>query len=798
MVLHLDAPLPSSARPAPRAGGGFAVAALLLAVCFGRPLSGQIWAPQGPGPITGGQVEGIASGEVVGAVNVVAPHPSNASILYAGAVGGGIWKTTTATAASPAWSQQSDARTSTAIGALEFDPLDVTHQTLLAGIGRFSSFSRIGGARSGLLRTTDGGATWAEIGGAMVGRNIIGVAPRGSTLVAAVDVADAFTCANIGIFRSIDTGATWTQINAGIPRGSADVLAADPANSAVLYASIVFADSCDGASNGIYKSTNSGATWTKVSDAAMDAQLTSHVNTHVEIAAAGNVVAVAIVPSSRALGGVFYSTNGGSSWTPLDLPTTFEDIASVGIHPGFQGNTHLSIALDPNNDDLVYIGGDRQPRSFNDTGGFPNSIGAMDFSGRLFRGDSSQPSGSQWTPLTHSGTASASSPHADSRDMAFDAAGNLIEGDDGGIYKRTSPASAAGDWFSLNGDLQATELHDTAFDRVSNVSMGGAQDTGSEYQTTPSSTTWVSLSTADGGDVAVDAISTPGFSIRYSSFQNLSGFTRRTFDSSNMLTATVAPALVVVSGAAFVPQFVTPVAVNRVNGTRLILGGGNSVYESLDRGDTLSEIGAGIVTLASGRNNIAYGAQGNADVLYVGACVGQCNNSGDGLDGVYVRTTAAGALGHSLTPTATEVIQGVVVEPAAPASAFAIDFSTVRRTTNTGSSWSDITGNLMSAHSPGTLRSIEFGTIASDDALFVGADRGVYIARSSTGFSTWSPLGTGLPNTPVFELDFEASNGKLVAGTLGRGAFSIFLPGTPIFADGFESGDTSAWSATTP
>ena len=62
---------------------------------------------------------------------------------------------------------------------------------------------------------------------------------------------------------------------------------------------------------------------------------------------------------------------------------------------------------------------------------FPNSIGANNFSGRLFRCDASLATGSQCTPLTHIGTASNSSPHADSREMTFDAAGNLIETDDG-------------------------------------------------------------------------------------------------------------------------------------------------------------------------------------------------------------------------------------------------------------------------------------------------------------------------------------------------------------------------------
>lgn len=143
---------------------------------------------------------------------------------------------------------------------------------------------------------------------------------------------------------------------------------------------------------------------------------------------------------------------------------------------------------DPSNSELVYIGGDRQPYFSEVSGGgsfFPNSLGALDYSGRLFRGDASAVEGSVWAPLTHVGTAGSSAPHADSRELAFDAAGNLIETDDGGVYKRTNPQSAAGDWTSIIGDLQSTEYHGLAYDAVSDIVIGGAQDTGTTVQLVP-------------------------------------------------------------------------------------------------------------------------------------------------------------------------------------------------------------------------------------------------------------------------------------------------------------------------
>jgi len=106
--------------------------------------------------------------------------------------------------------------------------------------------------------------------------------------------------------------------------------------------------------------------------------------------------------------------------------------------------------------------------------------------------------------------------------MTFDAAGNLIEVDDAGIYRRTNPRSNTGDWFSMIGNLQATEMHDVAYDPISNIIMSGNQDTGTMQQIATGSFEWYSVSTADGGDVAVSVDPpTRNQSVRYSSFQGL-------------------------------------------------------------------------------------------------------------------------------------------------------------------------------------------------------------------------------------------------------------------------------------
>ncbi len=804
-------------------------------------VTGGVWLPQGFSPANNGQVEGstMTNRPVVGAIHTVAAHPTNADIMYIGTTNGGIWKTTNATATNPTWIPQTDSASSMSIGALEFDPTDATHETLVAGFARYSSFASRGGPRDGLLRTTDGGATWHPLN-SLSGKNISGIAPRGSTILASVNTADNFACSELGLFRSTDTGASFVKVG---PPGMAFDLAGNPTDNAVFYSGLTYVGTCSGGSlqNGIYKSTDTGATWTKVSNAAMDAMIIDGTTNNIEIDSYGQHVFVNIIQSGQSVG-IFYSGNGGASWTQMDLPlipgsksgtianvtpgapiqiTTSSahglnngDLVQItnvtgttganGIHtitvvdstnftlngtndstpwggggnweelvgmhpaakPGSQGGTHASIRIDPSNPTTVYVGGDRQDSPF------PNYIGATDYSGNLWRGDATvaatgtAPS-PQWEHLTHSnsvagipggGTAHGSAPHADSREMVIDANGDLIETDDGGISRRTNPQNNTGDWYSLDGNLQIAEIHDIAWDNLSNRIISGNQDTGSTYQMTPGHVNWDSISTGDGGDVVVDnlILAAQNQSVRYTSYQNLSGFQRSVWDADgNWIGSTYPPLNVTGGGNALVPQFVTPLAINNVVGGRLLLGGDNSIYESLDEGDTITEIGVGMSVNSSEGHTIDYGAAGNPGAFYAAFDTDKVAvRLGDGeIINTYVVGPANGA-----------ALRGIVMDPDNVNTAFVIDSDQVFRTTDGGASWSDITGGL----SDNNLHAIAAGP----GLLFVGGSRGVYMMEMASP-GNWSQFGTGLPNTAVWDLDYDDTDKMLVAGMLGRGAWLL-------------------------
>jgi hypothetical protein len=309
---------------------------------------------------------------------------------------------------------------------------------------------------------------------------------------------------------------------------------------------------------------------------------------------ANNNVYVGIVSGGLAL---FHSRDGGVTWAALDLP----------IIKNRFGATHFSIVADAKNPAVVYVGGQQQP------GGL--SV--------LFRIDSTKAPGSQVEPLDGTGTAGNTAPHADSRGMMFDANGNLLEVDDGGIYRRTIPQTNTGNWFSIIGNLQITELLDVTFDPNSGVVVGGSQDNGVANQISTGNVRWNEAAVGDSGDVAIDVTSRAPDSIRYICV-NSALCTREIYTASNALfNVDEVPLTVIGGGARLLGAFPTPLVLNVINPRRLVIGGVNALYESFDQGDTITELRPPIRVnsgaIVYGGHQGTNGPNANADLLYVGA-----------------------------------------------------------------------------------------------------------------------------------------------------------------------------------
>ncbi len=677
--------------------------------------------------------------------------------------------------------------------------------------------------RGGVFRSTDGGVTFtnlSESGGA----GALGRGPASDLVLDVTDMpANDVLYAGVvgqGVLRSDDAGATWSLVNGGgaqafvSPAGANRIVLsvsdADGAPQHPLFAALIFQEALLGATPTVGDSViavsatslfqvgdrvglrndsgggleggsgdPNGALQIVSIDAAAGTLTLSRplANAH----SAGTVI---VRSSSRVATDIYRSADTGTTWAQLDMPGD----GGIGLNPGGQALKNFSLLADRNDSNVVYAGGDRQDLVRDATGtpiGFTS--GATNYTARIFRGDASQASGSQWTPIVSSG-ANATAPHADSREMVFDANGDILEGDDGGIYRLTDVDDAAArQWESALGDLRITEVNALAFDAVSDVLLVGNQDTGSSGQQADledpvdldgdgipddfaTRFEWEQLNQGDGNTNAVaqiDDITT----VRYWMGNNFKSLQRQR----------------VVLGAAFPKESVAldglgqedrrfsgfahiPYVVNAVDPTKMAIGF-NSLYESDDGLATVDELQSrsrGTQRVSA----IAYGgrdaAGDHADVLYASR-----GNT------VFVREADAART----TDFAARVIVGagtivdLVLDPTEWRTAYAIDSSDVYRTTDAGVTWEKVSANLPT----GKLGSLELATTdAGVQLLLVGSTAGVHRARVETaaGDFSWSELGRGLPNAPVADLlyvDRDGAPDLLFAGTHGRSAFSLTL-----------------------
>jgi photosystem II stability/assembly factor-like uncharacterized protein len=276
-----------------------------------------------------------------GRVTGVAIHPTNPDIVYFTAASGGVWKSTNAGAD---FVPIAENLATMAMGAIEVSVHNPDHIWVGTGEANGSADSYPG---IGIVRSTDAGATWsapmctaakniAKLRVHLANPDIILCASRqglyrstnnGSSWISVMsglifDLVLHPTSHNImyaakqtaGIFKSTDHGATWTQLPIGVPSDSVGRVAMDLCRSqpSILYAAIV---SGKGTSNlkAVVKSTNDGASWTRINNA-------STPNFYSTYGWYLNELAVDPQnPNHVTIGGVsiYRSVNGGATWSTI-------------------------------------------------------------------------------------------------------------------------------------------------------------------------------------------------------------------------------------------------------------------------------------------------------------------------------------------------------------------------------------------------------------------------------------------------------------------------------------------------
>ncbi|MDE3166847.1 MAG: hypothetical protein KGN36_13660 [Acidobacteriota bacterium] len=694
----------AAARARRRAAQGIRPAAQAYAVTT----DSANWTPIGPQPTNAGP------GATSGRVNAIAIDPRDNNVVYVGGADGGVWKTTDGGAT---WTPLTDSQPSLAMGALALDPGNP--DIVYAGTGEenFAGDSYYG---AGILKSTDGGATWTNIAGPFT-RDYFGalaVQPSNGQVVLAA--------ARSGIWRSADGGATWTQTSAGVPAIS---IFFDPADTNSAWATLGHPNG--NSRNGVYRSSDAGLTWRLMSGAPGFALPTTNVG-RIELAVAPSAPSTlyaqiqdASDATFGALLGIWKTTDAGATWTKLPA------------EPAYWG-TQLwydnAIRVSPNDPNQVWSG-------------------AL----QIYR---SSDGGATWNPLPVTG-ANGTSIHVDFHALAFTPDGSrLWLANDGGVYSTTGITAGSPNWNNHNGTLALTQFYPGMAVDPTNPAIlaGGTQDNGSQRR--DASGAWSHLTCGDGGYAILD----PAFpAIAYAGCQKI--------DIRRNAAVGATPWTQAIYGIDpnDARQFIAPLLLDPSNPKTLYFGTAH-VWQSRDAGGRWQaispDLGAGATTIKT----IAV-APGDSATVYAasGAKVKATSNALDGANAVW-SDRSAGLPTRTVTRLAVDAVNPSVVYAVFSgfASATAVQ-GYVFSSADGGVTWTNITGNLPT-------------TPVNDIAVDPDLPRTIYLATdigvqlSTDGGATWSTLGNGLPNVVVHSLLFSRSARVLRAGTHGRSAWEIALP----------------------
>src|ERR1051325_9503886 len=269
--------------------------------------------------------------------------------VWAGGTGGGLWYTNDITAASPTWNSVDDFWANLAISTIAYDPSNTNNFYVGTGEGWFNS-DAIQGA--GIWKTSDGGSTWSQLS-ATNNSNFYYVQK-----IAVASNGDVFASTRTnGLYRSTDGGASWTKV-LGSRVGASTNRAADIEIGAdgTIYATMgIFS------TDGIYSSsTGASGTWTKLNTGSNGFPTSGFYRIEIACAPSDANTLYAMACSSASgnpLLNIYKSTNKGSNWTALGLPSWCDQGNTSSDMTRGQSWYDLVLAVSPSSASTVYAGG---------------------------------------------------------------------------------------------------------------------------------------------------------------------------------------------------------------------------------------------------------------------------------------------------------------------------------------------------------------------------------------------------------------------------------------------------------
>ena len=704
------------------------------------------WQPVGPAPTTSAFANnwGLTSGRI----NAIAVSPLDPKIVLIGAASGGIWRSIDGGAN---FTPVSDTQVDLSVASICFSRSNPA--IVYAAMGDLYN-NYLG---TGVLRSTDSGATWTRVSNSTLPAPGLGVRievdptdPQRVYLtqpasLQVINGNDDIFRNNNGFFYSTDGGVNWHPTFFGSVR---DVIIS-PADHNTLYLAVRIDDTHSPGQPGIYKSTDGGLTWTKIyaSPYANDGS-TRDLRLAVSPANPQKIYAFIGTTNGPTTIKVVVINDNGTSNPP------FTDLGATGIDPGqFGYNTYIQV--DPTDANKVYVGTRDVYKSIN--------------------------GGQTWASITKNYTFNSinntfsynpfnSVAHPDQHSFAFASndPNTIYIGNDGGLWKSTDGGAHLS---SMNATLALSQfvglvMHPTDATRT----YGGTQDNGTQFRTA-SGNGWQEFAEGDGGHPVVNA---PDPSIVFSTYVygsirwwrfNADG--TRTESGNRRINETYFGESTSSPRIAFYPPFTN----NGVDST--LYFGTWRLFISTTYADPTIPISTATTWTAPGGTTdltkggtdvlncigVAHTAYSPAQVIYTGSQLGRAMVTTNG--GLTWTDITTGLPNRSIT--------SIKVDPINPAVAYLTvsGYGTghVFKTINTGQTWVDISGNL-----PNIPTSDLLIDPLQPATLYVATDVGVF--RSLLRGVVWESFNTGLPPTVVTTFATNAS-GRIQIGTYGRGAYEL-------------------------
>jgi photosystem II stability/assembly factor-like uncharacterized protein len=673
----------------------------------------------------------LGPSNIGGRITALDVDPVN-NIIYAGAAAGGIFKSTDG---GNSWEPRTDFYPSLSIGALVIDPGDPSIIYCGTGEANMSGDSYPG---FGMLKSTDYGETWffsglensrhiAEIEIGNLNSNLIYAAVSGGLYSKGPDR---------GIYKSTDAGTSWNKVFYLNDSTSAIDVAIDYSDNNIVYAAMFERlrgpsfRKASGQSSGIYKSTDGGTTWNRLTNG-LPGPDPKIGRISIAVAPGNSNYVYALYKSASSPNGstnTFYnfykSTDKGLSWTQQPQGILSSEFSNFGWYFGV-------IEVDPSDFNKVYVG---------DIDLFVSTNG-----------------GGSWSNITYSYSGTFDQQHPDQHALWINpsAPNHLIVGNDGGVFSTTN----SGNFWIKSYNLPVSQFYASTIDYLQPmVKAGGTQDNGTLRNGDGSIDNWQFIYGGDGFHTLIDYTNS---NIIYAEYQ-YGGLGKSTDGGLSFFDAT--------QGIDFSrTNWSTPYIMDNQNPNILFLGT-YKLHKTTNGGNSWNAISPDLTRGPNGRLGTitcissAIGSDNSTRILYVGTDDARLSVSTNGGTNWFDRT---GVLPQ-------RYMTDVVADKRNPAVAYVtlsgynLDETNphIFRTTDFGVSWIGINGNLPDVPLNSVILDYDY-----DSVLYVGSDVGVFYT-TNLGLS-WQVLGNGLPNSPVSDLNFHQPTRKLVAGTHGRSLFEI-------------------------